>query len=115
MTKEQLIDLLGDTAAELNELVRRLRDAQETMAFEEEAEEEEAPEADFHVGDIVDFVNVNKEGNMEFLTGTVIDGPARDDNGWYCRAETREGRKFKTPINLTDTRLGTRVQRIHEH
>ena len=52
---------------------------------------------------------------MEFLTGTVIDGPARDDNGWYCRAETREGRKFKTPINLTDTRLGTRVQRIHEH
>ena len=111
MTKEQLIDLLGDTAAELNELVRRLRDAQEDMAFEEE----EAPEADFHVGDIIDFVNVNREGNMEFLTGTVIDGPARDDNGWYCRAETREGRKFKTPINLTDTRLGTRVQRIHEH
>ena len=111
MTKEQLIDLLGDTAAELNELVRRLRDAQETMAFEEE----EAPEADFHVGDIIDFVNVNREGNMEFLTGTVIEGPSRDDNGWYCRAETREGRKFKTPINLTDTRLGTRVQRIHEH
>ena len=83
--------------------------------FEEEAEEEEAPEAAFHVGDIIDFVNVNKEGNMEFLTGTVIDGPARDDNGWYCRAETHEGRKFKTPINLTDTRLGTRVQRIHEH
>ena len=26
-----------------------------------------------------------------------------------------EDRKFKTPINLTDTRLGTRVQRIHEH
>ena len=111
MTKEQLIDLLGDTAAALNELVHRLRDAQEDMAFEEE----EAPEADFHVGDIIDFVNVNREGNMEFLTGTVIDGPARDDNGWYCRAETREGRKFKTPINLTDTRLGTRVQRIHEH
>ena len=115
MTKEQLIDLLGDTAAELNELVRRLRDAQEDMAFEDEAKDEEASEADFHVGDIIDFVNVNKEGNMEFLTGTVIEGPSRDDNGWYCRAETREGRKFKTPINLTDTRLGTRVQRIHEH
>ena len=114
MTKEQLIDLLGDTAAALNELVRRLRDAQEDMAFEDEAEEE-APEADFHVGDIIDFVNVNREGNMEFLTGTVIEEPSRDDNGWYCRAETREGRKFKTPINLTDTRLGTRVQRIHEH
>lgn len=113
MTKEQLIDLLGDTAAELNELVHRLRDAQECLAYEEEAEEE-APEADFDVGDIIDFVNVNKEGNMEFLTGTVIEGPSRDDNGWYCRAETREGRKFKTPINLTDTRLGTRVQRIHE-
>ena len=37
MTKEQLIDLLGDTAAELNELVRKLRDAQEDMAFEDEA------------------------------------------------------------------------------
>ena len=59
MTKEQLIDLLGDTAAELNELVRKLRDAQEDMAFEEEAEEEEAPEADFRVGDIIYFVNVN--------------------------------------------------------
>ena len=115
MTKEQLIDLLGDTAAALNELVRRLHDAQETMAYDEEAEEEEAPEADFHVGDIIDFVNVNKEGNMEFLTGTVIEGPSRDDNGWYYRTETREGRKFKTPINLTDTRLGTRVQRIREH
>ena len=115
MTKEQLIDLLGDTAAALNELVRRLRDAQETMAFDDEAEAEEAPEADIHVGDIIDFANGNREGNMEFLTGTVINGPARDDNGWYCRAETREGRKFKTPINLTDTRLGTRVQRIHEH
>ena len=115
MTKEQLIDLLGDTAPALNELDRRLRDAQEDMAFEDEAEEEEAPEADFRVGDAIDFVNVNKEGNMEFLTGTVIDGPARDDNGWYCRAENSEGRKFKTPINLTDTRLGTRVQRIHEH
>ena len=111
MTKEQLIDLLGDTAAALNELVRKLRDAHECLAYEEE----EAPEADFDVGDIIDFVNVNREGNMEFLTGTVIDGPARDDNGWYCRAETREGRKFKTPITLTDTRLGTRVQRIHEH
>ena len=115
MTKEQLIDLLGDTAAELNELASRLRDDQEDMAFEDEDEDEEAPEADFHVGDIIDFVNVNKDGNMEFLTGTVIDGPARDDNGWYCRAETREGRKFKTPINLTNTRLGTRVQRIHKH
>ena len=59
MTKEQLIDLLGDTAAELNELVRRLRDAQEDMAYDGEAEEEEAPEADFRVGDIIDFVNVN--------------------------------------------------------
>ena len=57
MTKEQLIDLLGDTAAALNELVRKLRDAQEDMAFEEEAEEEEAPEASFRVGDIIDFVN----------------------------------------------------------
>lgn len=115
MTKEQLIDLLGDTAAALNELCRKLRDAQEDLAFEDEAEEEEAPEADFDVGDIIDFVNVNKEGNMEFLTGTVIEGPSLDDNGWYCRAETREGRKFKIPVNLTDTRLGTRVQRIHEH
>ena len=114
MTKEQLIDLLVDTVAALSEVVRKLRDDQEDMAYDGEAEEEEAPEVDFHVGDIIDFVNVNKEGNMEFLTGTVIDGPARDDNGWYCRAETREGRKFKTPINLTDTRLGTRVQRIHE-
>ena len=114
MTKEQLIDLLGDAAAELNELVRRLHDAQEDLAYEEEAEEEEAPETDFNVGDVIDFVNVNKEGSMEFLTGTVINGPARDDNGWYCRAETREGRKFKVPVNLTDTRLGTRVQRIHE-
>lgn len=115
MTKEQLIDLLGDAAAELHELVRKLIDAQEDLSYEEEAEEEEAPEADFNVGDIVDFANVNKEGGMEFLTGTVIEGPARDDNGWYCRAETREGRKFKIPVNLTDTRLGTRVQRIHEH
>ena len=115
MTKEQLIDLLGDAAAELNELVRKLRDAQEDMAYDGEAEEEEAPETDFNVGDVIDFVNVNKEGSMEFLTGTVINGPARDDNGWYCRAETREGRKFKVPVNLTDTRLGTRVQRIHEH
>lgn len=114
MTKEQLIDLLGDTAAELNELVRKLRDAQEDLAYEE-AEEEEAPEADFNVGDIIDFASVNKEGRMEFLTGTVINEPACDDNGWYCRAETREGRKFKIPVNLTDTRLGTRVQRIHEH
>ena len=114
MTKEQLIDLLRDTAAELRELTRKLLDAQESLAYEEEAEEE-APEADFHVGDIIDFVNVNKEGNMEFLTGTVIEGPSHDDNGWYCRAETREGRKFKIPVNLTDTRLGTRVQRIHEH
>lgn len=115
MTKEQLIDLLGDAAAELNELVRRLRDAQEDLAYYEEVEEEEAPEAYFDVGDIIDFVNVNKEGNMEFLTGTVIEGPSHDDDGWYCRAKTREGRKFKIPVNLTDTRLGTRVQRIHEH
>ena len=115
MTKEQLINLLGDTAEALNELFRKLRDAYEDIVYEEEAEEEEAPESDLHVGDIIDFVNVNREGNMEFLTGTVIEEPSRDDNGWYCRAETREGRKFKTPINLTDTRLGTRVQRIHEH
>ena len=115
MTKEQLIDLLGDTAAALNELVRRLHDAHEDLSCDGEAEEEEAPETDFRVGDIIDFVNVNREGNMEFLTGTVIESPSRDDNGWYCRAEAREGRKFKTPINLTDTRLGTRVQRIHEH
>ena len=115
MTKEQLIDLFGDTAAALSEVVRKLRDVQEDLVYEDEAEEEEAPEADFRVGDIIDFVNVNREGNMEFLTGTVIDGPAHDDNGWYCRVETREDRKFKTPINLTDTRLGTRVQRIHEH
>lgn len=115
MTKEQLIDLLEDTAAELNELVHKLRDAQEDLTYEDEAEEEEAPEADFHVGDIIDFVNVNKEDNMEFLTGTVIEGPSLDDNGWYCRAETSEGRRFKIPVNLTDTRLGTRVQRIHEH
>ena len=100
---------------EVGELVRKLDDAHEGLSYDGEAEEEEVAEADFDVGDIIDFVNVNREGNMEFLTGTVIEGPSRDDNGWYCRAETREGRKFKTPINLTDTRLGTRVQRIHEH
>lgn len=115
MTKEQLIDLFGDVTAELNELLRRLNESLEDLAYEGVAEEEEVPEAAFHIGDIIDFVNVNKEGNMEFLTGTVIEDPARDDNGWYCRAETREGRKFKIPVNLTDTRLGTRVQRIHEH
>ena len=44
MTKEQLIDLLGDTAAALSEVVRKLRDAQEDMAYDGEAEEEEADE-----------------------------------------------------------------------
>ena len=35
MTKEQLIDLLGDTAEALNELFRKLRDAHEELAYEE--------------------------------------------------------------------------------
>lgn len=115
MNKELLTKTLDSMIQQMADMMDVLRECYDTICEEPEAEEEEAPEADFHVGDIVDFVNVNKKGCMEFLTGVVIEEPSRDDNGWYCRAETREGRKFKIPVNLTDTRLGTRVQRIHEH
>lgn len=112
MTRDELIELINDMKDQLDELAERCNDA--LVEEDDVAEEEEAPEAAFEVDDIIDFVNVNREGNMEFLTGRVIEGPNRDENGWYCRAKTREGRKFKVPVNLTDTRLGTRVQRVHE-
>lgn len=112
MTREELIELINDLKDELEILMNRCDEA--LVEDDYQAEEEEAPEADFEVDDIIDFVNVNKDGDMEFLTGRVIEGPRRDENGWYCRAETREGRKFKVPTNLTETRLGTRVQRVHE-
>lgn len=114
MDKEHLIDELETVRDQLNDMDRRIEDLLGDLNDEEEAEEVDAPVSEFHVGDILDFACVNKDGRMEFLTGTVTEVSEHDEHGFYDRVVTPDGRKFRVPVNSTDTRLGTRVLRVHD-
>lgn len=106
---EQLIDLyrrLLNLAEELGGIIDDLNE-------EDSSEEEEAPESEFAVGDVVDIAVVGKTGEMEFLTGTVFEVGCKDEHGWYDRISTSDDRKFRIPMNTSDTRLSTRVLRKH--
>lgn len=114
MEKEQLINELESMRTQLNYLDRCLDCLLVDLNEEDDAEEVEAPESEFHVGDILDIASVNKNGEMEFLTGSVIEIQCSDEHGFYDRIETPDGRKFRIPMNSEDTRLGTRVMRVHD-
>lgn len=78
-------------------------------------DDEEAPDSEFDVGDILDIANVNSHsGTLEFLTGTVTEIKLKDEDGWFNRVVTPDGRKFKIPMNSEDTRKGTRVSGRHD-
>ena len=114
MEKQQLIDELESMRDQLDNLDGGGGGGGGGGDEEDEAEEVEAPESEFHVGDILDIASVNKDGEMEFLTGTVIEIQCSDEHGFYDRIQTPDGRKFRIPMNSVDTRLGTRVMRVHD-
>lgn len=114
MEKQQLIDELESMRDQLDNLDRCLECLLGDLNEEGDAEEVQAPESEFHVGDILDIASVNKDGKMEFLTGTVIEIQCSDEHGFYDRIQTPDGRKFRIPMNSADTRLGTRVMRVHD-
>lgn len=73
---------------------------------------EEVPEHDFDIGDEVRITNV-KDGEVEILEGTIVDACLKDDEDrWYARAITPEGRKFRASIKEGETRNGTRFDLI---
>lgn len=113
MNKELLIEALDSMIQQMADIMDTLRECLDTLNDELEPEEPVAPEFEYDVGDVLDFACV-KDGNMEFLTGTVIEIDCHDDEGWYGRVATTTGRKFRVPANLTDTRLGTRIMKVHE-
>lgn len=114
MEKQQLIDELVSMRDQLDNLDRCLECLLGDLNEEDDAEEVQAPESEFHVGDILDIASVNKKGEMEFVTGTVIEVQCSDEHGFYDKIQTHDGRKFRVPMNSVDTRLGTRVMRIHD-
>lgn len=114
MEKQQLIDELESMRTKLDDLERCLECLLGDLEEEVEAEEVEAPESEFHIGDILDIASVNKDGEMEFLTGSVVEVQCSDEHGFYDRMVTPDGRKFRIPMNSVDTRLGTRVMRVHD-
>lgn len=85
-----------------------MRNQVEVVEAEPELPLEDVPEHDFPLGAVVDITNV-KDGNIEHLTGTIVDECLKDDEGeYYSRAITEDGRKFKGPIKDGETRKGTR-------
>lgn len=104
MNTEQLIDTLND----IRDLIDEALD--EYIVDDAEAFAGETPDSDMEVGDKVQFANVkSNDGSIEILHGKVIEVLQRDGEGFYNRVVTEEGRKFKVPVVIGDTRLGTKV------
>ena len=104
MNTEQLIDMLND----IRDLIDEALD--EYVVDDAEAFAGEVPNSDMEVGDKVQFANVRSDdGSIEILHGEVIEVLKRDGKGFYNRVVTDGGRKFKVPVVIGDTRLGTKV------
>lgn len=104
MNTEQLIDVLKDIRDLIDEALNEFV-IENTDIFEGET-----PDTDMEVGDKVQFANVRSDdGSIEILHGKVIDVLQRDGEGFFNRVVTDEGRKFKVPVVIGDTRLGTKV------
>lgn len=104
MNTEQLIDVLKD----IRDLIE---EALDEFAIEStDMFKGEVPDSDMEVGDKVQFANIRSDdGSIEILHGKIVDILQRDGESFFNRVVTEEGRKFKVPVVIGDTRRGTKV------
>lgn len=111
MTANEIADVLTDIRNDLNDIDERI-DAV-LASFDDGLVSDVPPQSDLAVGNVVDFVNM-KDNNIEKFRGTVTAVGLKDNEGnWFCRVETEDGRKFRVPCCLEDTRNGTKVLAVY--
>jgi hypothetical protein len=111
MTANEIADVLTDIRKDLKDLDERIDEV--LASFDDGLVGDVPPQSDLAVGNVVDFVNM-KDNNIEKFQGRVTAVGLKDNEGnWFCRVETEDGRKFRVPCCLEDTRKGTKVLAVY--